>query len=201
MLYIYNFFHILQTVYGFETIKDCTQVFVNIVTGMSIIKGFNYLKSLKDKTNSATFTFWSQFRIRIHELKNWLEADETLINNLYDPKIRATWEGELSQGEERVEKYKEKIKQTISYIENTPDQMPAYEGWTSDYNKIIVFLYDMIQYDICNSESYFKFVSAQTINDRKQYCKDICNTMTRMCEKIEQRQAKVEQYLFNYENK
>lgn len=184
--------YIMKSVCNLENIKDCTSIFLSIVTGVSVIKGLNYLKGLKEKTNAATFTFWSQFRIRIYELMNWLEADNTLIDNLYELKLRDAWESELTQDSDRVEIYKEKVKETIEYIEKTPDQMPAYIGWTSDYTKIIGFLNDLIQYDICNPKKYFKFSSNQTIKDKKQYCDDICKTMRKLCEKIEQKQREIE---------
>ncbi|MCI9175857.1 MAG: hypothetical protein HFH49_13130 [Lachnospiraceae bacterium] len=94
---------------------------------------------------------------------NWLKEDDTLINNLYDSKIRKTWESELSQDDNRTEEYKVIAKKTIEYIEKTQDQMPAYIGWTSDFNIIVEFLNDLIQYDICDAKRYFKFISHKTL--------------------------------------
>lgn len=176
-------------------IKNCSNVFLNIVTGVGIIKGFNYLKELKAKKSAATFTFWSQLRIRVYELLNWLQEDYSLIDNLYDSNIRNSWESSLSPNKDRIESYKKKVEEVIIYIESTPDQMPAYIGWTADYTKILEFLNDLIQYDICNAKEYFKFTKDETINHRNDYCKNICEIMKRLCNEIENKQKEIEEKL------
>lgn len=187
-----DFCHIIEKIISnLENIKDCSIIFLNFMTGVIAIRGLNYLKGLKEKTNAATFTFWSQFRYRIYELMNWLESDNTLIDNLYDPKIRKAWESQLTQDMERTKQFKEKVQNAITYIESTPDQMPAYIGWTSDFNEIVSFLNDIIQYDICDEKKHFKFIKRQSLKDKKQYCADKCNVMRRLCTEIEKRQKEL----------
>ncbi len=70
--------------------------------------------------------------------------------------------------------------------------MPAYIGWTQDYNQIVEFLNDMIQFDIKDPDNYFKFKEPKTLQDRKKYCDDICIIMRRLCHNIEIKQREVE---------
>lgn len=188
--------HILQSVWNNITgIKDLSYIFFNCVSGVSIIKGIGYLKRLKEKKNAATFSFWSQFRIRIWELYSWLKDEYGLVNNLYEPVARKAWEDKLGSKKERIEQFMNMVEETICFIQSTPDQMPAYKGWTTDYNIIVSFLNDVIQYDIKNSQEYFKYSGQITKLERNNNCKFICDAMERLCNQIEEKQIEIEKLI------
>lgn len=173
-----------------DVISNLVSIFVGVVTGVSLIIGLRYVKSFKDKTTTATFTFWSQISIRLHEISLLLNSNNTLIDNLYSTISRTDWE-ELGRSED-IKLFKEKIEAVIEYIEKTPDQMPAYIGWTDDYVKLTDFLYDMIIYDICDPDKSFKFEELKTKEDRSNYCNEMCQLMNRICDKIHTRQKDIE---------
>lgn len=184
-----------STTISLADFKDVTIICLNIITGVGLIRGFFYLKSLKEKRYAATFTFWIHLRIRLKELLSWLENENGLICNLYDSKIVAEWESFLPPEKERIVEFKMKVEETIQYIKSTPDQMPAYKGWTADYNVLIDFLNDVIQYDICNSKKYFKFKKG-TMSDMKTYCDSVCNSIRKLCNNIEEKQNDIEIEMF-----
>lgn len=178
-----------------DQLNDLSTIFLSIVTGVSIIRGIGYLKSYKDRKNAATFTFWSQLRMRLIKLFNWLDNDHSLLDNLYPEDLRNSWESNLQAEAERVAEFKKGVQETIQYIESTSDQMPVYIGWTEDYNKLIEFLYDIIQYDICNPNKYFKFKENKSLRDREQYCVFMCELIKKMCAQIEQKQKDIERHI------
>lgn len=188
-----NFLHIIQQlVNNIGNIKDLSYTFLNIVLGVSAIKGLGYLKTYKEKKGTATFTFWMQLNIRIIEIKGWLENDYNLINYLFDENSRSLWESESADNNERVKLFKNYVEETIQFIKKTPDQMPAYIGWSDDYSKFIIFLNDIVQFDICDGKDYFKFENEQTTEKRNKYCKDICKIMEKMYQGILAEQKKIE---------
>lgn len=183
---------ILLIVDNIGKFKDLSYIFLNIALGLGAYKGLGYLKTYKEKRNAATFTFWVQLRVRMMEIKCWLEQDYGLINYLYDEDTRGDWVNESAAVDSRISIFKNMVVETIQFIKSTPDQMPAYVGWVDDYNKFISFLNDIIQFDISDGRNYFKFEEEKSVNDRDCYIKDICNVMDRMCNKIVLKQRKIE---------
>ena len=177
-------------------IKDVASIFLSIVTGVGIIRGFYYLKTYKDKTHMATFTFWLQLKIRLTELSSWLKNDMGLVCNLYSQESKRAWESSLAPDEIRIRQFKENVEETIRYMKTTPDQMPAYNGWMKDYNILIDFLNDVVQYDICNSSKYFKFTEQKSEKDMEDYCNKICQSIDNLCDQINKKQIEIEKELF-----
>lgn len=203
--YYHMLFRILYTIWkcfdissiiNISSIKDISSIILNIITGVSIIKGIGYLKGLKEKTNNATFSFLIQLRVRIWELYSWLSDDPSLIDNMYEPIARRSFGSDLSAKSKRISIFKKKIQETLNYIQSTPDQMPAYKGWTKDYNIIVSFLNDAIQFDISNGNEYFKYKGQVYKSERDSNCKIVCDAMKRLCNKIEERQLEIENIIF-----
>ena len=178
--------------------KDLSYIFLNIVMGVGAIKGLGYLKTFKDKRNAAVFTYWIQLRVRMMEIKSWLENDNNLINYLFNDETRKNWEDESADFEARIKIFKGIIEETSQFVKKTPDQIPAYVGWTDDYNKFTSFLCDVIQFDICNGGDYYKYEGIKSIRDRNDYCKNVCIVINRMCKGIEDKQIKIENELQDY---
>lgn len=176
-------------------IKTFSEIILNIALGVGAVKGLIFLKSFQEKRAAATFTFWLQLKVRMMEIKGWIENDKKLVNYLFDEESRSTWESESSEVSPRLSAFKEIIVETIQFVKKTPDQIPAYCGWTDDYTEFIKFLEDTIQYDICNGGDYFKFYSPQTVADRDAYCDNICKILGRMCDEIERKQKEIEKRL------
>lgn len=189
-----NILNILELI-TLSNVKDITDVFLKVVTMMGLIRGMFYLKTLKEKTSAATFSFWSQFRVRIFELSKWLCDDYELLDNLYETSTRRTWEGALSSKKDRKEEFKKKIEELIIFLKSAPDQMPAYIGWTRDYYTLLEFLNDVVQYDICNKDDCFKFSGEISLKQRNEYCENIRKTIDRLCKEIEEKQIQTEKKL------
>lgn len=185
--------HIIQVlVDNIGNMKDLSYVFLNIFLGIGAYKGLKYLKTYKEKRNAATFTFWIQLRIRMVEIKSWLEEAPGLVDYLYDETTRGEWLGDSPIFDERIQQFKKLIEETNKFIKDMPDQMPAYVGWTDDYNKFIEFLNDSIQFDISDGHRYFKFGGGKDIMHRDKYVQDICDIIDKMSKEIVMRQKSIE---------
>lgn len=189
---------IIKEMHTIEYMENVVNIILNIVTGVGIVIGLGYLKALKDKTYIATFSFWIQFYNRVYELKTWLEEDGDIINNLYSPEVKISWENSLTVTSEKTKAFKERVEELLSLLRQTPDQMPAYVGWTDDYDKLIVFLNDVVKYDICNPKDYFKYCEAVNIQSKKDYLEDKIHTMKQMCDGIKDRQKTVEKRIYRF---
>lgn len=168
-------------------ISDFVELMSKIVIGVVSIIGIMYIKPLKDKTMTATFTFWSQLKVRLTEIRVRLEADEGILWNIYEQKSQE----KLSPTMPRVQELKKEIQNTLDYIKNTPDQMPAYQGWSGDYTRLISLLEDCLVYDICDDKHHFKLVTDddEIIVD---YNTEIRAIISKICSEIDRRQKYIE---------
>ena len=153
--------------------------------------GIGCIKPLKEKTWSATFTFWSQLSVRLMLIRRWLELDTGVLDNLYSPNAKQGWSS-LTPSAERINQFLKIVQSTLDYIQNADDQMPAYHGWSEDYSNLIGYLEDMIVYDISNSITYFKFSTAVTDQQRRQFCQDLCALIDKICSNIKKKQQEIE---------
>ncbi len=196
MLYLNCISHKLCYIFSDPTFwRDWVEIIVNIITGVILISGIRYLKPLKEKTISSTFNFWAQLNIHLNQISLYLENNVELLDNLYSVKVRQSWD-KLSEQTERLEDFKRVIISTVDFLKSTPDQMPAYEGWSSDYHKLIQYFNEMIIFDICDGNNHFKFDNDETITDREDFRNDICKLIGEICTGISEKQKKVEKNLF-----
>lgn len=177
-----------------ELIESYCNIISTILMGVIAIIGLGYLKPLKEKAMSATFNFWSQLKVRLLTIKKWLEQDCGLLDNMYSPNSKKDITA-LAPESTRIDEFKNIVKSTLDFIENSNDQMPAYIGWSKDYTELIAYLEDMILYDVCDHKQFFKFTSPITEENRKKYADDICTVITNICSGIENKQNKIEKQI------
>lgn len=175
-----------------NNVDTIVEILISIITGVSVILGLHYLKSLKEKYTVATFTFWSQINVRIVLLCSLLKEEKRFLNNMYPQDIQANWEtSNLSQ--KRVKEYQDLVKDTLNFLKSTDDQMPAYVGWSEDFKEFIQFLTNIIQYDICNSTGQFVENVSGIISERDTYWENVCSVMERLQAGINKKQKEIEE--------
>ncbi len=160
------------------TIESGVNIIVAIAGGICAVSGIRYISVLKKKRLSVTFSFWIQLRVRIEELRRALYADNSIINGLYSNEVRTQWNARgSSASDEVVKRFYDNAQETLQFIKNVSDQIPANEKWLKAYIEFISFLIDVSQYDIRNFSSNFKFTNSETLDHRQNYCKEICGFM------------------------
>lgn len=194
--------HIIPTnsldVSGFlSKIEVIAGIITSMAGGVCAIKGIGYLNSLKEKTRFATFSFWTQFSIRLRIIRNRLDGNPAMINNLYAEKTREKWNGELRlPNMHELEELYGTVKDTLDFMLHTTDQMPAYSGWTEDYNRLLEFFDRIIRYDIRKPDELFCYFSDESMKDRNNICSDICEIMDRLIQRINEQQEHTEQLIY-----
>ncbi len=185
-----------------EIIKNLAEI-IAIIAGSGIfIKGYKYIKALKEKKVDATFGFWSHLAVKLLKIKSRLSENHNLINNLYDTEIRNDWANEgAPPTKEEMELFKKSVGETFLLIETEVDQLPAYNGWTDDYMQVIAFLDDVLHYDIADASKGFKFYKTQnqyvSIEERDKFCYEICETIDNVIIGIKKTQKEVEAKLYS----
>lgn len=160
-----------------------------------IIIGLSWLKPLKEKQSAASFTFWSQLRIRLIKVRGHLMADEKCLYYLYDPKVSGEWESTLAPEPEDFRPLRDVIEETLNFLQGADDQMPPYSGWTNNYTELLEYFTDIVAFDICNSKAKFKYTTKADYCDLTQLRDKICNLIESICTKIESKQLSIENKL------
>ena len=175
-----------------SNINNLTQSLITILGSILAITGIQYLNVLKKKKTEVEFSYWTQLLIRLNQILNRLNTNEALINNFYSHECRNSWETVgASVRSEDIKDFIDIVQETIEFIKNTPDQIPAYQGWTTDYKTITVFLDDIFLFDILNPDEHFKY-SSGSIEDRERENELIKRALNRMTKEIEEHQKKTE---------
>lgn len=168
-----------------------SEIAVRIVTFIGIVIGIGYIHSLKIKRGEAVFGFWSKLKIRLKKISTALRNDNGLINNLYDSKRRLQYEA-ATPAAVTVQEFRNNVAETVSFLRDAEDQMPAYTGWTEDLNVIIEFASNIEVYEIMNPKGSFV---PELFPDRTKYCADICTALDRMVNGIDAEQREIEKQI------
>lgn len=182
-------------------INELTQAILSITGVIFAFNGIRYIRTLRKKTEEATFGYWLLFLNWLRQLKARIEQDNNLVNNLYSPSCRGLWRGYTPCDIDALKAFKVFAEQMLDFLKTSPEQMPAYPGWCSDYGMLVTFLTDCIIYDVTESDKSFKFIdkpggALYQLSDRNQYCTDICKVIRRMTTKIEEKQTTAEEKLY-----
>lgn len=160
-----------------------------------IIIGLSWLKPLKEKQSEASFTFWSQLRIRLFRICGHIKSNDQCLYYLYAPEARSDWDAILAPDPDKFRSLKDTVEEALTFLQNAKDQIPPYSGWTDDYTELLGHLTDIIVYDICNSIEKFKFKDPVEYSNLSRTQESICILIDSMCKKIVSKQENIEKKL------
>lgn len=176
------------------TIESITYIVLNILLGVAAIKGFNYLLELRDKTLGATFNYWAQLKIRLEILKKYSSKPD-IFANFCDEDIRSELGEELVDNQ-LLQELMDMIEELYTFLKATPDQMPAYFGWTDDIDKLCCFLLDSQYFDITKSDEKFKYKyneEKDCVKEYREYISSNIKNIEKIIEGITKKQRQVEE--------
>lgn len=158
---------------------------------IAILFGYGYIKQLREKMNSASFSYWTQISIRLNLIKEWLESEEKLLINLYSKKAKNNWPiGSIDNT--TLQLFKGDVLETIEFMKITVDQMPVYVGWDEDYINLFRKLQELIIFDIENSIEHFKFHEECSYAAYEDYRNQLIKLLSNMGNEILKNQEKNE---------
>ena len=154
--------------------------------------GYRYLNSLKDKALVAAFSYWTQLRVRLFLIITSVETNIDVLDNMYPPSERIKWKSILPMKEE-IDSLYDQVINTIQFLQQAEDQMPAYLGWTDDYNMMLEFFAKIIQYDIREPDKHFM---QGTKDDRDRLWCDAKMSMDKIICEVTKAQKRAEGRLY-----
>lgn len=179
---------------GMDNIESFTNSVANTVVVIVGISGIFYCKKLKEKQMNATFSYLAQLQVRVKSLYDLFDIyQDNIMERLYLPRERKEDLTDLTPFiEDLIEQFSSLADETISFLRQTDEQMPACREWPELYSRLIVFLNDMRQISNKNYHKWYK-PSGET----EQYKKIHVNNMKLILDAIEERQKEITKKIFH----
>lgn len=201
--YLNCFFHIILYVIhkigdynGMDNIESFTSSVANIIVVIAGIFGIFYCSKLKERQMNATFSYLAQLQVRVKSLYDLFEIyQDSFTERLYIPKERrsedinnfTSFKGDL------IEQFSSLADETLNFLKQTDEQMPACREWPELYTRLIAFLNDMRQ---ISNKNYHKWLKPS--EETEQYKKIHANNMKLILDAIEERQNEITKKIFHY---
>lgn len=179
-----------------SNVNTVTDIIVNIIVIAGGILGFKYVKKLREKQMDSIFSYQIRLNIRLkyfHEILVTYYAD---IMDCFFPEAdrREISADRSSLVENTVKNLSEYARDTMKFLRDENNQMPAKKGWSGQLNLFVEFLIDCEQLD---QSGYFKWLKDENgITKSEYYYKQVLNNINELMEMIEESQKKVEEEIF-----
>ena len=184
---------IVDVLSGIDTF---TNIVVNIIVIIGGILGFNYIRKIKEKQIDATFSYLTRLNVR---LKFFNDIFITYGEEIMDCFIPENYRREIvpdriSLVSERIKDLAENAKETLKFIRDENNQMPAQKGWVDKFNTFVEFLIDCEQLD---QSIYYKWSIMDEYEEKKsQYYEENSKNIQELLRMVHERQIKLEEEMF-----
>lgn len=122
-------------------------ILVNILVIIGGILGFSYIKKLREKQKDSIFSYLTKLSVRINFIYQILinnrdDIVERFIN-ISNRRLPSADKVQLTYNV--IEILSQNASETLKFLMNEDDQIPAQKGWTNCLNSFISFLIDCEQ--------------------------------------------------------
>lgn len=178
--------------------NNISEIIVNIVVVIGGIWGLAYVGKLREKQRDATFSYLTRLSVHLQYFYEILNnyRDEIMDRFLPQGLRREIGANRAPIVEGAIKHMAENAKETLNFLMNQDNQMPAQKGWAENLNIFVKFLIDIEQ---MGEKEYYKWINdnQQQINE---YYDNNKNNIKQMLKMIYERQYKLEKKIFKREH-
>ena len=171
-------------------------VLIGIIGG---VMALNYLSKLRQKQKDATFNYLTKLNVRVEYFYQMLLQYKETIMDCYVPVTcrREAAGAEIAMLENMKKRYVKNAEETLLFLKNENEQMPAKKGWTEHFNLFLKFLIDCEQ---MSETTYFKWRGTEeNLQEIKEnYYLEHLKNMEAILKMIQERQEELEDEIFRY---
>ena len=178
-----------------ENFISTITAFIVAITG---VIGISYINKIKEKRYNATFSFCARLKIRLHIIKDLLDNHKDfMLDQLLPVSSRKKTDiSEQSVVKNAKNLMHETVCETIEFLKNSDDQMPAAEGWSKKCTILFEFLEDFSR--MSDEYEHLKWPKDQFETKKEEYYDLHYSNITSMINDIENQQVEIESKIFNY---
>lgn len=179
--------------------KDLMQGIFIIVSGILAIKGIRYINLLRKKRVEVVYGYWTHILIRLKAMKTMIKNDHAIINNLFAPRCVEEWTiTGAPTSTDNILCFKTTAEETLEFMKQASDQLPAFKGWSENYQHVVDFIIDILFYDITDPNRNFKYDKGG-VDARDEECKKIEGILETMINGIEHEQKSLEKKILKHD--
>lgn len=197
-----NFFHkIMQgliLIFEYEemaNIESFSNIIVNLIVICGGVIGILYCRQLRDKQMNATFSYLTQLQVRVNKLYNLYSNYGEEIMERYVPKNirRQDVNAKSSFIDDIIQEFAENAAETLKFLRETGEQMPASREWPFYFSLLLDFLSDAEH--LANIQ-FNKWASDEDIKQKQEYYKKHKENLNNIIQAIDKRQKYLTNKIF-----
>ena len=190
-----------ETVGAISEVLKSIDTFVNIIVSIVVIAGgilgFNYIRKLREKQVDSTFSYLTRLSIRLKYFRELLVTYKDEIMDRFSPEDcrREISADRIGFVTDAIKYLSENAKETLKFLRDEDNQIPAQKGWINRFNLFVEFLIDCEQLD---QVTYFKWIDRDNLEEKKnQYYDKILNNIDELLKMVYNRQIELESEIFD----
>lgn len=179
-----------------NNINTLSNIIVNIIVILGGILGLNYIKKMREKQIDSTFSYLTRLNVRLKYFQELLInfRDEIMDRFLPEDCRREVSADRVSLVANMIDQLSKNAKETLEFLRNEDNQIPAQEGWIDNFNSFIEFLLDCEQLD---HKSYYKWTNKEEREEKcTLYFDNAASTIDTLIEMLTKRQIELEKDIF-----
>lgn len=176
--------------------NDFLQIIVNIAVILGGILGFSYIKKLRENQIDSTFTYLTRLNIRLKYFQNLLSDYKDEIMDCFLPEgfRREISADRVFLVNHAITDLAKNANETLNFLKEESNQMPAQQGWIDCFNVFVEFLIDCEKID---QDAHFKWTAHENIQqDKEKYYDNALSNIKKLINMVHDRQSKLEYDIF-----
>lgn len=181
--------------------KEFSEILANAIVIVGGILGFNYIWKLRDKQMDSTFSYLTRLNVRLKYFDETLRMYKSDIMDRFIPvnARRETSGDRIPLVEDTIKCLSENAKETLKFLKDENEQMPAQKGWVDHFNCFVEFLLDC---ERLKHSSYFKWnTSFDLEKEKSKYYEEHTKNISEILKMVEERRRELEGKLFKKKNR
>lgn len=187
-----------NSLYSIEEIFSCAESILSAIANLLVafvgVYGIKYLNKIKEKNDNATFGYYARLKVRLHIMKNILdEYKMPFLDRLIPESERTDIEpSKIATVDLAIKELIENAKDTLCFLKDSEDQMPASRTWSDNYGTLLEFVEDCVKMD---NIKYFKW-NADFSDKQEAYYKKHKENIEMMIACISEQQERIQKKLY-----
>lgn len=173
----------------FENLSKVLTFSLELAGVLIAITGYRYIRDIRQKQKDAIFSFLSQFRIMLEDIRNSFTSNKELI-------INALSHDEMIESDDRqsLDRLIERCSTTLVFLRSTDNQYPAGMGWSTCMAKFVALLSD---FENVSNPKYYLWPDKTAEEVKERYVKEHLDNIKTMITMIDMLQREMENNIFN----
>lgn len=173
-----------------------SDIVVNVVVIIGGILGLSYIKRMRDKQSDATFSYLMRLNIRLKYFKIFFEKYRDDIMGRFYPENyrREPSVDRMNLVEETIQNLSQQAEETLDFLRNEDNQLPAKSGWVDNINQFVELLINCEQ--LKNKEYFIWTENKDVEKEREEHYEEIMKIINTLLNMVNARQKELEDKIF-----